>query len=107
MSGFQTGCELLSGLAILAYAGGAQAERHVVVNGQRQTQQQIFALERARCGPLPNGHYWLNYRNGIWGYAGNPRPQGHIADNCRRPGRRPSLSERGILYSPGELLRPR
>ena len=95
----------MGGLVLLGHSGSVSAERYVVVNGQRQTQQQIFELERARCGPLPNGHYWLNYRNGIWGYEGNPQPQGHIADNCRRPGRRPSLSERGLLYSPGELLR--
>lgn len=105
MTGFRPVSLLLGGLTLFGLAGSAQAERYVVVNGQRQTQQQIFALERAHCGPFPNGHYWLNYRNGIWGYAGNPRPQGHIADNCRTPGRRPSLSERGMLFSPHDYLR--
>lgn len=105
MAGMRGWLRLMGGLAALALAGAAEAERYVVVNGLRQTQQQIFALERARCGPIPNGHYWLNYRNGIWGYAGNPRPQGHIADNCRNPGRRPSLSERGLLFSPHDYLR--
>ena len=41
-------------------------------------------------------------RAGIWGYPGSAA-QGHIADNCNR--HRPGLSERGLLYSPGELLR--
>lgn len=92
-------------LALGAVSSAVQAERYVIVNGQRQTQSQIAVLERARCGPVPNGHYWLNYRNGIWGYAGNPVPQGHIADNCRNPGRRPSLSERGMLFSPRDYTR--
>ncbi|MEQ1528281.1 MAG: hypothetical protein ABL925_03125 [Methylococcales bacterium] len=39
---------------------------------------------------------------GIWGYE-RGWAQGHISDNCQS--RRPSLSERGLLYSPGELLR--
>lgn len=105
MTGFRSVSLLLGGLTLFGLAGSAQAERYVVVNGQRQMQQQIFALERAHCGPFPNGHYWLNYRNGIWGYAGNPRPKGHIADNCRNPGRRPSLSERGLLLSPHDYWR--
>lgn len=98
-------CWLLGGVAVFGHPGLAQAERYVFVNGQRQTQQQVFALERAHCGPFPNGHYWLNYRNGVWGYAGNPRPQGNIADNCRYPGRRPSLSERGLLFTPHDYVR--
>ena len=85
--------------------GLALAERDVVVNGERLSPRQLVDLYIAHCGTIPNGRYWLGKRSGIWGYEGNPKPQGHISDNCRRPGRRPSLSERGMLYSPGELLR--
>lgn len=102
---FRACCLIVGGGLALSYAGIALAERYVVVNGQRQTHEQILALERAHCGPVPNGHYWLNYRNGIWGYAGNPRPQGHIADHCRNPNRRPGLSERGMLFSPHDYVR--
>jgi hypothetical protein len=80
-------------------AGTASAERFVVVNGQRLSQEDIFGLERWHCGPIANGRYWLDLGSGIWGYAGNPVPQGHIADNCSRAQRRPSLSERGMLFS--------
>jgi hypothetical protein len=96
---------ILIGALALALPQPAHAERYVLVNGERMSIPQIQALERARCGPIPNGNYWLDYRSGIWGYAGNPRPQGHIADNCRSPGRRPSLSERGMLFSPGDWTR--
>ena len=85
----------------------AVADRVVIVNGQRLTPAQIRALEQRSCGPVPNGAYWLNTQTGLWGYAGNPWPQGHLADRCGRPTRRPSLSERGLLYGPGEILRGR
>jgi hypothetical protein len=96
--------QLFSLVAAMAFSLGVPetvyAERYVVVNGQRLSEANIMMLERWHCGPIPNGRYWLDSNTGIWGYAGNPRPQGHIRDNCRNPGRRPSLSERGLLFSP-------
>jgi hypothetical protein len=47
---------------------------------------------------LPFGYYWLQ-PNGNWGVEGSSDVVGNIY------GRRPSLSERGRLYGPGELLR--
>lgn len=90
---------------MLSVSNAAYAERYVVVNGNRLSDTDIMILERWRCGPIPNGHYWLNFNTGIWGYAGDPRVRGHIMDNCYNPGRRPSLSERGILFYPGELAK--
>lgn len=104
----RAGRSLLAGVAVLTgllAATAAQAERYVVVNGQRMNGNQIAMLDRAACLTVPNGAYWLNTASGVWGYAGNPRPQGTIGDNCGPRARRPSLSERGLLYSPGELLR--
>ncbi|WP_230971053.1 hypothetical protein [Nitrogeniibacter aestuarii] len=87
----------------LCLAGhGVAAERMVVVNGQRMTPAQIDMLDQAACARVPNGRYWINMSNGVWGYEGGP-PQGRVGDACRQ--RRRSLSERGLLYSPGELLR--
>jgi hypothetical protein len=95
----------LIGALALALPMPAHAERYVIVNGERLSIPQIQALERARCGPIPNGNYWLDYRSGVWGYARNPQPQGHVSDNCRSPGRRSSLSERGMLFSPRDWTR--
>lgn len=77
--------------------------RYVVVNGQRLSDRQIAHLDRIQCTFIPNGHYWLNMRTGAWGYAGNPIRQGWLGDSCRRPQRHRSLSERGLLYTPGDL----
>jgi hypothetical protein len=97
---------LVSGLAamllVLGLAGGAHAQmRWVIVNGVLQDPMQLALLDRYSCGLVPNGNYWLDYNTGVWGYAGNPRPAGHIADRCGHSGGggRPSLSERGMLYS--------
>jgi hypothetical protein len=90
---------------LLTLAGSAHAERWVVVNGLRLGLDQIQLLEAISCRPIPDGDYWLATGSGIWGYAGDPGPQGHIKDGCYTSRRQPSLSERGLLYSPGELLR--
>jgi len=72
--------------------------------------QQVSQLEYFACTPIPNGFYWLNLANGAWGYVGNLQVQGYFGDQCNAPGngqasqRRRSLSERGMLYSPGEIL---
>ena len=71
----------LIGIAVLVVAsavGVASAERWVVVNGQRLTAAEIQYLEQATCTPIPNGAYWVNVTAGVWGYAGNPFPQGEI-----------------------------
>lgn len=76
--------------------------RFVVVNGERMSPADLQYLDRVSCSRVPDGRYWINLRTGIWGYPGGGA-QGHIADNCNT--RQPGLSERGLLYSPGELLR--
>jgi len=94
-----TGGLLMMALLLFLFLSPAYAERYVVVNGQRLSISEIQYLERLHCGPIPNGRYWVNLQNGLWGYEGHPRPQAHIADNCRHPQRRPSLSERGMLFA--------
>jgi hypothetical protein len=97
---------LLEAVAVLVpgFATAAHAERHVVVNGHRLSNRDIRSLERARSGPIPNGHYWLR-GDGVWGFAGDPRPRGRIGGNRYVPERRPSLSERGPLFGPQGWLR--
>jgi hypothetical protein len=82
----------------------AHAQRLVVVNGRVMNSQALATLDHAACQQVPNGYYWLDTSTGIWGYAGNPAPQGHISDGCRQS-RRQSLSERGMLYSPYDWVR--
>ena len=96
---------VITALLGLLAAQVAWAERYVVVNNQRLAQNQISQLEVWHCGPIPNGRYWVNFNTGIWGYAGNPRAQGHVADNCRNPGPRPGLSQRGQLFTPYDWVR--
>lgn len=84
----------------------AASDRVVVVNGQRLTPPQLDMIQRMHCAYIPNGHYWLNVVNGAWGYHGNPWTQGYLGQPCRGSAgnqRHRSLSERGLLYTPGDL----
>lgn len=89
----------------LGVATEVLAQRFVVVNGQVMGPQELAILDRHACQYVPNGYYWLNTQTGLWGYAGNPTPQGYISDGCSRQARRPSLSERRMLYSPYDWVR--
>ncbi len=79
----------------------AFAQRYVVVNGQVLAETTVERLERLGCVSIPSGRYWL-LKDGSWGYEGDLARRGRLGDNCQR---RKSLSERGLLYYPGELLR--
>lgn len=88
--------------AALLLLSSIATARNVYINGQKMNNAQLNHLDRISCIRVPDGHYWLNYITGLWGYQGG-NVQGHISERCNRG--RPSLSERGLLYSPGELLR--
>lgn len=90
---------LFAGMGVSFGADLAYAERAVIVNGHELSSAQIERLEQLACVAVPNGNYWIR-NDGLWGYAGDPAPRGRIGDYCRRP----SLSERGQTYRPGELL---
>ncbi|QIG48263.1 hypothetical protein G5V57_11315 [Nordella sp. HKS 07] len=90
---------LFAGIAGSFVASPADAQRYVIVNGQFLNSAQIQRLEQLGCVSIPDGNYWLR-SDGWWGYAGDPTPQGQLGDYCRKP----SLSERGLLYRPGEIL---
>jgi len=92
--------------ALLAVASPALADRNVVVNGVQLTGEQVARLDSISCTLVPDGRYWVA-EDGAWGYEGNPYRMGYVGEQCRQaraPGYE-SLSERGLLYSPGELLR--
>ncbi len=93
---------LAAGCALAAAAQPMQ--RNVIVNGYRLVPEQVAQLQYAHCAYIPDGAYWLNMQTGAWGYAGNPFQQGVLGDPCRGGGQRHrGLSERGLLYTPGDL----
>ena len=99
---------LTTATCLLLFAGTASA-RDIVINGQTLNAQQIAMLDSAACTRVPAGRYWL-LPNGAWGYEGWPVVAGFLGELCRAAApdptpRRKSLSERGLLYSPGEILR--
>jgi hypothetical protein len=93
---------LVTVLGALVLAGVVEAQaRRVVVNGALMNPAQLAMLDRHACAVVPNGDYWLDVSTGRWGYARDPRTVGYIGAACGGGGGggRPSLSERGMLYS--------
>jgi len=86
---------LVIAFGFVATVSAARAQDWYYIN--RQPAPPDVAQAMAARG-LPYGYYWLQ-PNGNWGFEGNSDVVGNIS------GRRPSLSERGLLYSPGELMR--
>ncbi|MEM1299128.1 MAG: hypothetical protein AAGH68_07580 [Pseudomonadota bacterium] len=93
-----------AGAALLLAATSSAEAGAVVVNGKVLDFQERMMLARYSCGPIPAGSYWLNMNTGYWGYAGSSRSQGHIKDRCQGGQARQSLSQRGLLWRPGELV---
>jgi len=101
---------LFAAASLSASAWATHDERVVIVKGQPLNGAQIAWLDHRNCAPVPSGRYWLDLRTGAWGYAGWPQVQGVLDSNCgaarpQHPHR--SLSERGLLYRPGEILNGR
>jgi hypothetical protein len=86
---------LAAALGFVATVSVASAQGWYYIN--RQPASPSVAQAMAARG-LPFGYYWLA-PNGNWGFEGSSDVVGNIY------GRQPSLSERGRLYYPGELLR--
>ena len=93
------GSELMpAALAVFGFAtvvSDAKTEESYSINGEPASPEDAEVM--AARG-LPFGDYWVR-NDGDWGFSGNPDVQGNIY------GRRPSFSERGLLYSPIEWLR--
>ncbi len=98
----------LTALAIgLSTSCATFAQRVIFVNGVKLNSIQISQLEQFACTGVPDGSYWIDMNSGAWGYAGSPVRVGYVGDACQQSQRRKSLSERGLLYSPGEILNGR
>jgi hypothetical protein len=82
-------------LGFAATISVANAESWYFINGQPAS---LDVAQAMAAKGLPFGYYWLQ-ANGNWGFVGSSDVVGNIY------GHQPSLSERGRLYSPGELLR--
>ena len=84
-----------SALTIAALGTAHAQSRWVFVNGQRMTDAQVQELSRIQCTEVPDGNYWLNTRNGAWGYMGNPTVQGMLGDACRGGGAGGGINQDG------------
>ncbi|MGH9961457.1 MAG: hypothetical protein ACREBC_30730 [Pyrinomonadaceae bacterium] len=85
----------------ISYAYGYGS--NIFINGRELTMEEAARLQMQLGTPIASGYYVVNAQTGCWANLTNG------ASGCYQPQRQPrrhrSLSERGLLYSPGELLR--
>lgn len=101
--------KLAIGAGVLAAMLATPSAAQVVINGKLMSPGEIAWLAQVTCGPIYPGNYWVDTDSGLWGYAGSPRPMGHVRDRCGR-GRVFSdgnMSREGRLFYPGEILNGR
>jgi hypothetical protein len=85
---------------IFAAIAAPAAAQYYTLNGQTPPPS---VAQYMAANMLPSGDYWLT-NEGYWGVMGSNAPLGNIyaGSSSSRPHR--SLSERGRLYYPGEIL---
>lgn len=57
----------------------AENERHIHLNGEHLSNENIQLLDQIVGNLVGDGYYWLNMQTGQWGYEGNDQIQGVIA----------------------------
>jgi hypothetical protein len=87
------------GLIFAAIAAPAAAQ-YYTLNGQTLPPS---VAQYLAANMLPSGDYWLT-DEGYWGVMGSNAPLGNIHAGSSSSGPHRSLSERGRLYYPGEIL---
>ncbi|MGV6851101.1 MAG: hypothetical protein ACWA5R_02845 [bacterium] len=53
-------------------------ERHIHINGEHLSAEEIAIMDQAFSTRTPDGYYWINFNNGNWGYEGNDQIMGNI-----------------------------
>ena len=85
----KTGCIACLLVALLTLGSGTALAYHdtlnVVVNGVRQTPDQIREIERLLGGPAMSGRYWFDRTTGFWGFEGGP-PLGRLKGGVPQAG---------------------
>lgn len=66
-------------LILLTTNAFAEQQRHIHINGEHLNDQMITKLDALIGTQVSDGYYWLNLQTGQWGYEGNPRVQGIVA----------------------------
>lgn len=54
-------------------------ERHIHLNGEHLTTENIVLFDQVLSSTVPDGFYWMNFQTGEWGYEGNNEVEGIAA----------------------------
>jgi hypothetical protein len=83
-------------------ADASSGTTNTFINGRRLTAVEVMWLNQQV--PVQPGYFWMNAQ-GVFGYVGGPAlGQINLSGAVNGGNARPSLSERGMLFRPGEIL---
>ena len=68
----------ISALFVFSHSSAAQEERHIHINGEHLSAEDIVLMDQTLGSITPNGFYWINFNTGAWGYEGNETVMGNI-----------------------------
>jgi hypothetical protein len=57
----------------------SDASRHIHINGEHLSHENIMLLDKIVGNAVESGYYWLNMQTGEWGYQEHEQVQGVIA----------------------------
>jgi len=101
--GLRLAFSAIAALLVTASTSALAQQRVIRLNGVFLSEYQAYQLDNLTGTPVPNGAYWLDFQTGLWGYEGNPNPQGRLNLRGRSP--EPGYNVRtpgGDLMSDGE-----
>lgn len=72
--------------------GGVAEPRHVHINGEHLSDEEILLADQMWGAELPNAFYWLNFDTGEWGYEGQDQAAGVLVPQNSSDGNQASDS---------------
>jgi len=65
-------------IGFLGHVPAHALERHIHVNGDHLSVQDIAVLDHLANKQVPDGYYWIKFDTGAWGYEDNKQTQGQL-----------------------------
>ncbi len=68
----------LSLLVLIVTKPTVAEDRHIHVNGEHLSLEDINSLDYLADTVVSDAYYWINFENGAWGYEGSDQTQGYL-----------------------------
>lgn len=73
-------------LSLLSFHVSADGQRHIHVNGEHLSDENISLLDQIVGNAVGDGYYWINMQSGEWGFQDHNETQGVLANIANQSG---------------------